>query len=94
VDELKTEVGDIKNKVYNGYSENLQQLREITKDLAEAQKDMSELLHEHDKRLQGCEDHDQAEEAQANKHKLQRYRWLTVGVSLLGVLAVILGVFL
>jgi len=94
VDELKSEVGAVKNKVYNGYSENLEQLRQITGELAETQKEMMVMVHDHDKRLMGCEDHDRRERETNKTRKLQRYRWITVGVSFLGVLAVVLGIFL
>jgi phage host-nuclease inhibitor protein Gam len=94
VDELKTEVGDIKNKVYNGYSENLQQLREITKDLTDAQKELTEIVHDHDTRLKVQEAEENQQTNDTVKTKLNRYRIATIAASVLGVAAVLLGVFL
>lgn len=60
VDELKREVGKIKEKVYDGYSESLQDLREIVKELAATQKELADMQHGQDIRIKGCEERDSA----------------------------------
>lgn len=88
VDVLKDEVGKIKEKVYDGYSESLQSLREVVRDLAATQKELADMQHEQEMRIKGCEDKDKALAADESRGWKRR----TYIVSLLLLLATIGGV--